>query len=151
MELFLLSQEMECTIWLKCWGKMIFYELRWADDGWVMLGGPTRWDTLSFSSSQGTVKGTRRGSLWWCLPTWPLEPPVEWLAPSRTQLSIKNNDFCLLLRQQDILERFSSHGRHVLCATSAAEEGINVTTCQFVVRYSVTYTGKANLIFAAKS
>lgn len=44
-------------------------------------------------------------------------------------------------RQREVLERFSDPGRHVLVATRAAEEGINVTTCEFVVRYSVTETG----------
>ncbi|GMH38264.1 hypothetical protein BSKO_06148 [Bryopsis sp. KO-2023] len=44
-------------------------------------------------------------------------------------------------KQREILDQFSMPGRHVLVATSAAEEGINVATCEFVVRYSVTETG----------
>lgn len=44
-------------------------------------------------------------------------------------------------QQRGTLEKFQSPGRHVLVATRAAEEGINVTTCAFVVRYSVTETG----------
>ena len=50
-------------------------------------------------------------------------------------------DSAWLSRQQEVLDQFCRPGRHILCATSAAEEGINVTSCQFVVRYSVTYTG----------
>lgn len=44
-------------------------------------------------------------------------------------------------QQRNVLERFQSPGRNVLVSTRAAEEGINVTTCAFVVRYSVTETG----------
>lgn len=44
-------------------------------------------------------------------------------------------------KQRSTLEKFQSPGRHILVATRAAEEGMNVTTCAFVVRYSVTETG----------
>lgn len=44
-------------------------------------------------------------------------------------------------RQRDTLDEFGKPGRHVLIATSAAEEGINVPTCEFVVRYTVAETG----------
>ncbi|GMH37540.1 hypothetical protein BSKO_05413 [Bryopsis sp. KO-2023] len=80
--------------------------------------------------------------------------PIEFIGHGRTQR--KNNTKAAYLdptaatnavrgmsgsKQRDTLEAFSKPGRHVLIATSAAEEGINVPTCEFVVRYSVTETG----------
>lgn len=47
----------------------------------------------------------------------------------------------LTCRQRDVLAEFGKPGKHVLIATSAAEEGINVPTCEFVVRYTVAETG----------
>ncbi|KXZ47850.1 hypothetical protein GPECTOR_32g462 [Gonium pectorale] len=43
--------------------------------------------------------------------------------------------------QQEILRLFKAPGRKVLVATSAAEEGLDVPSCEFVVRYNAAITG----------
>ncbi|PNH01056.1 Protein Dicer [Tetrabaena socialis] len=43
--------------------------------------------------------------------------------------------------QQQLLEMFKAPGRKVLVATSAAEEGLDVPSCEFVVRYNAAATG----------
>lgn len=43
--------------------------------------------------------------------------------------------------QKSALEKFKTPGRRLLVATSAGEEGINVPSCELVVRYSVSRTG----------
>lgn len=44
-------------------------------------------------------------------------------------------------QQLETLNWFKSPGRKALVATRAAEEGIDVVSCELVVRYSVTTTG----------
>ncbi|GMH41525.1 hypothetical protein BSKO_09435 [Bryopsis sp. KO-2023] len=44
-------------------------------------------------------------------------------------------------QQKEVIDWFSESGRKVLVATSAAEEGLDVRSCELVVRYSVTVTG----------
>lgn len=43
--------------------------------------------------------------------------------------------------QTDALIWFRGDGRKALVATRAAEEGLDVASCELVVRYSVTLTG----------
>ncbi|GLI64807.1 hypothetical protein VaNZ11_008214 [Volvox africanus] len=43
--------------------------------------------------------------------------------------------------QQQVLRLFKEPGRKVLVATSAAEEGLDVPSCEFVVRYNAAATG----------
>lgn len=45
-------------------------------------------------------------------------------------------------KQQELtLEAFRKPGTKVLVATSAAEEGLDIVNCEFVVRYSMPKTG----------
>ncbi|GIL64136.1 hypothetical protein Vafri_18090 [Volvox africanus] len=44
-------------------------------------------------------------------------------------------------QQQQVLRLFKEPGRKVLVATSAAEEGLDVPSCEFVVRYNAAATG----------
>lgn len=46
-------------------------------------------------------------------------------------------------QQQAVMADFRQPGRRLLVSTSAAEEGIDVPRCQFVVRYAATQTGAA--------
>lgn len=46
-----------------------------------------------------------------------------------------------MAKQKQTVDEFKAPGRHVLVSTAAGEEGINITTCSFVIRYSVTETG----------
>ncbi|GMH33490.1 hypothetical protein BSKO_01324 [Bryopsis sp. KO-2023] len=47
--------------------------------------------------------------------------------------------------QQLQLQGFSQQGQHVLIATSAAEEGIDIPSCEFVVRYTASESGTARV------
>lgn len=53
--------------------------------------------------------------------------------PSATQMSGA--------KQQLTLREFGKVGHHVLVSTSIGEEGINIPTCEFVVRYTPTVSG----------
>ena len=43
--------------------------------------------------------------------------------------------------QQRVMQAFRASGRRLLVSTAAAEEGIDVPTCEAVIRYSATMTG----------
>ncbi|KXZ47849.1 hypothetical protein GPECTOR_32g461 [Gonium pectorale] len=59
------------------------------------------------------------------------------LAPERDRHGRGMSD----TQQQLVLKIFKEPGRKVLVATSAAEEGLDVPSCEFVVRYNAATTG----------
>ncbi|GLC33328.1 hypothetical protein PLESTB_000345400 [Pleodorina starrii] len=59
------------------------------------------------------------------------------LAPEQDRHGRGMNDS----QQQQVLRLFKEPGRKVLVATSAAEEGLDVPSCEFVVRYNAAATG----------
>lgn len=60
-------------------------------------------------------------------------PKGLFVDPSATQMSGP--------KQQQTLQEFGKPGHHVLVSTSIGEEGINIPTCEFVVRYTPTVSG----------
>ncbi|EFN55105.1 hypothetical protein CHLNCDRAFT_135022 [Chlorella variabilis] len=45
-------------------------------------------------------------------------------------------------QQREARESFGAKGQHLLIATAAAEEGLNIPACQFVIRFNATQTGR---------
>lgn len=59
------------------------------------------------------------------------------LAPEKDRHGRGMND----TMQQQVLQLFKAPGRKLLIATSTAEEGMDVPSCEFVVRYNAAATG----------
>lgn len=46
-----------------------------------------------------------------------------------------------LQRQNEVLEKFREEGKKILVSTSVSEEGINIVSCDLIIRYNVALSG----------